>query len=299
MLNDGTYPRYEGGVFRPPSEASSLIVQVMYGCSYNQCTFCGMYLDKRFRVRPFAEVQEDVQGLSPALKRRVDRVFLADGDALALPAKSMLRILDLLRAELPSLQRVSSYANTHSLLRRTEAELREIREHGLELLYIGLESGDDEVLARTNKGVTSEQIVAACRKAKTAGFAISLTAILGLGGVERSLQHARATGQALTAIDPDYIGILTLMLAPGAPLAEAVHRGEFPLPGPEASLRELREIIAATDVTNAVFRTTHASNYLAIEGNLPEDKPAMLAGLERILSGSGAGLLRPEYLRGL
>lgn len=299
MLNDGVYPRYEGGVFRPPSEANSLIIQVMYGCSYNSCTFCGMYADKPFRVRPFEEVKEDVEGLSPRLKARIDRVFLADGDALALPAKSMIRILDLLAAELPRLERVSSYANTHSLLRRTEAELREIRERGLGLLYIGLESGDDETLSRTNKGVTSAQIIEGCRKAKVAGFRISLTAILGLGGAERSLDHARATGRAFTAIDPDYIGMLTLMMAPGAPLAEAVERGEFILPGPEASLLELREVIINTEVTRAVFRTTHASNYLAIEGVLPDDKEAMLAALDHIMGGGGARWLRPDFLRGL
>ena len=299
MLGDGAFPRYEGGVFRPPSEASSLILQVMYGCSYGKCTFCGMYLDKPFRIRPFAEAKEDVESLSPRVKERVDKVFLADGDALALPARSMLRILDLLASELPHLERVSAYANAHSLLRRTDAELHEIRERGLQLLYIGLESGDDETLARTRKGVTAAQIIAACRRAKEAGFGVSVTAILGLGGAGRSLEHARATGKALSAIDPDYIGMLTLMLAPGAPLAEAVRRGEFVLPGPQESLRELREIIATTDVTHAVFRTTHASNYLAIEGTLPEDKPAMLGALDRILAWGDTAPLRPEFLRGL
>jgi len=299
MLGDQTYPRYEGGVFRPPSEASSLILQVMYGCSYNRCTFCGMYADKRFRIRPFVEVEEDVKGLAPWLKERVQRVFLADGDALALPARSMLRILELLKSELSHLERVSSYANAHSILRRSDVELREIRQQGLELLYIGLESGDDETLARTNKGVTSAQIVQACRKAKEAGFGISLTAILGLGGAERWKEHARETGRVLSAIDPEYIGMLTLMTAPGAPLAEEIRRGEFVLPGPEESLRELREIIANTDVTRAVFRTTHASNYLAIEGTLPEDKEAMLAALDRILDWGDTRQLRPEFLRGL
>jgi len=299
MSGDGVYPRYQGGVFRPPSEATSLILQVMYGCSYNKCTFCGMYLDKRFSVRPFAEIEEDIGGLAPELKDRIDRVFLADGDALALPAKSMLRILDLLERELPRLRRVSSYANTHSLLRRTEAELREIRAHGLRLLYVGLESGDDETLARTHKGVTSAQIIEACHKAKEAGFAVSLTAILGLGGSERSLEHARATGKALSAIDPEYIAMLSLMLVPGTPLAEAAGRGEFQVPRAEAVLRELREIIAETNVSDAVFRTTHASNYLALEGRLPEDKVAMLAALDRILAMGAAAPLRPEWLRGL
>jgi radical SAM superfamily enzyme YgiQ (UPF0313 family) len=299
VVGDAAYPRYEGGVFRPPSEAGSLILQVMYGCSYGGCTFCGMYVDKPFRVRPFAEVKEDVEGLSPWVKDRADRVFLGDGDALALPARGMLGILDLLASELPHLERVSAYANAHSLLRRSDEDLREIREHGLELLYIGLESGDDETLARTHKGVTSAQIIEACRKAKEAGFGISLTAILGLGGVERSLEHARVTGRALTAIDPDYIGMLSLMLAPGAPLAEAICRGEFAIPDAQGLLRELREVIAATDVTHAVFRTTHASNYLAIEGVLPEDKPAMLQAVDGALSMGEAAPLRPEWLRGL
>ena len=299
MLSDGSYPRYFGDVYRPPSEANSLILQVVYGCSYNKCTFCGMYSGKPFRVRPFAEVKEDVEGLAPGVKQHVGRVFLADGDALALPARSVVRILDLLYFELPQLQRVSSYANAHSLLRRSEADLREIREHGLEMLYIGLESGDDETLARTHKGVTVGQQIEACRKAKEAGFALSVTAILGLGGMDRSMEHARATGRALSAIDPDYIGMLSLMLAPGAPLAESIQRGEFKVPGAIDTLRELREIIVETNVTDAVFRTTHASNYLPMEGTLPKDKARMLEVLDRALALGDAAPLRPEYLRGL
>ncbi len=265
-----------------------------------RCTFCGMYLDKRFRVRPFAEIEEDVEGLSPRVKQSVRKVFLADGDALALPMKSMIRILRLLKAELPNLERISSYSEysfPSSSQRRGVA--RTIWEHGLGLLYIGLESGDDETLARTRKGVTAAQIVAACRKAKAAGFAVSLTAILGLGGVERSLEHARATGRAFSAIDPEYIAMLSLMLVPGTPLADEAAGGEFVVPDPTAVLRELREIVAETDVTHAVFRTTHASNYLALEGTLPEDKQAILAALDRILAMGEAAPLRPEWLRGL
>lgn len=296
---DGAYPRYEGGVFRPPSEAESLILQVVYGCSYNRCTFCGMYLDKRFRARPFEEIKEDVQGLSPRIKQLVRKVFLADGDALALSAENMVRILSLLSVELPNLERISSYANAHTLLRRSDQDLRRIREEGLGLLYVGLESGDDETLARVRKGVTSAQIVAACRKAKAAGFALSLTAILGLGGMERSLEHAVATGRAFSAIDPDYIAMLSLMLVPGTLLAAEAARGEFVVPGPTAVLRELREIVSETEVTDAVFRTTHASNYLALEGTLPEDKVAILAALDRILAMGEAAPIRPEWMRGL
>lgn len=299
MLTDRTYPRYEGSVFRPPSEADSLVLQVMYGCSYGECTFCGMYLGKRFRVRPFVEVKEDIQNLDSALKAHATRVFLADGDALALPASSLARILELLAGELPRLGRVSSYANAHSLLERSEEELRSLREHGLEMLYVGLESGDEETLRRTRKGVTVAQTVEACHKAKRAGLRLSVMAILGLGGADRSFEHARGTGKALSDIDPDFISLLTLMLVPGTPLAEAIERGESVLPGPEESLRELRWMIAAAEVTDALLRTTHASNYLAIEGKLPEDKSAMLEVVDNVLSGGGRTWLRPEPLRRL
>ncbi|MBN1321573.1 MAG: radical SAM protein [Thermoleophilia bacterium] len=294
----GSYPRYQGDVYRPPSEADSLILQVMYGCSHNECTFCGMYADKPFRVRPFSEVKEDVENLAPLLKQRVRRVFLADGDALALPARSIMRILDLLYSELPHLDRVGSYANAQSLLRRSDEELLQMREHGLRMLYTGLESGDEETLALTRKGVTVAQQIEACRRVKEAGIGLSVMAILGLGGVERSLDHARATGKALTAIEPDYASMLSLMLVPGAELAEAVAKGEFIVPDAMGTLSELREIIAATEVTHTVFRTTHASNYLAIEGTLPEDKARMLATVDRVLALGDAAPLRPEWLRG-
>ncbi len=299
MLGDGSYPRYYGDVYRPPSEADSLILQVMYGCSHGDCRFCGMYAGKRFRIRPSAEVHEDVLGLSTAVKQAVRKVFLCDGDALVLPVRSMVAILDLLAAELPRLERVSAYANAHSLLRKPPDELREIRAHGLEMLYLGLESGDEETLARMGKGVTVAQQIEGCRKAKEAGFRLSTMAILGLGGVERSLEHARGTARALSAIDPDFISMLSLMLAPGAALAEDVARGEFVIPDAVGTLRELREVIAATNVTKAVFRTTHASNYLPLEGTLPEDKPAMLHVIDRVLALGDEAPLRPDWLRRL
>lgn len=293
------YPRYLGDVYRPPSEANSLILQVMYGCSHGDCLFCGMYTGKRFRVRPSSEVREDILGLAPEVKRAVRKVFLCDGDALVLPVGSMVAILDLLDAELPHLRRVSAYANAHSLLRKSQEQLREIRSHGLEMLYLGLESGDEETLARMGKGVTVAEQIEGCRKAKDAGFNLSVMAILGLGGVERSLEHAQATGRALSAIDPDYISMLSLMLAPGAPLADAVARGEFVIPDALGLLQEMREVIAETEVTHAVFRTTHASNYLPIEGTLPEDKAAMLAAVDGVLGRGDEASLRPEWLRRL
>ena len=299
MTDTLSYPRYSGDVYRPPSEANSLILQVMYGCSYGDCAFCGMYKNKPFRVRPSAEVREDILNLSPGLKRAVTKVFLADGDALVLPVRSLAATLDLLAAELPHVRRVSAYANAHSLLKKSPEALREIREHGLEMLYLGLESGDEETLASMGKGVTVAEQIEGCRKAKEAGFRLSIMAILGLGGVERSLEHARGTGRALSAIDPGFISMLSLMLTSGAPLAESVARGEFVIPDALGILRELREIIAETIVTKAVFRTTHASNYLQLEGTLPDDKPETLAVIDRVLAMGDAAPLRPDWLRGL
>jgi radical SAM superfamily enzyme YgiQ (UPF0313 family) len=291
--------RYHGHVIRPPSEAYSLILQVMYGCSHGDCAFCGSYLGKPFRVRPFSEVVEDIQGLPSGEKNRVRRVFLADGDALALTTRRMVELLDLLSTEFPRLERVSAYANAHSLLRHSPEDLRQIREHGLALLYLGLESGDEQTLADIGKGVTVVQQIEACRKAKAAGFALSVTAILGLAGRDRWLEHARATGEALSAIDPEYIGILSLMLEPGTRMTEQVNRGDFKLADPLTLIRELREIIATTDVTNAVFRSNHASNYLSVGGNLPQDKEAMVASLDAIIDEPDRARLKPEVWRAL
>ncbi len=291
--------RYYGHVIRPPSEAYSLIVQVMYGCSHGKCSFCGSYLGKPFRIRPFEEVVEDLKSLSPGEKNRVRRVFLCDGDALALPVRRMVELLDLLKVELPHLERVSAYANAHSLLRRSPDELAEIRAHGLSLLYLGLESGDETTLAAIGKGVTVAQQVETCRKAKAAGFALSITAILGLAGRERSLEHAQATGRALSAIDPEYIGILSLMLEPGTRITAQVERGEFHLADPLTLVRELREIIANTDVTHAIFRSNHASNYLSVGGTLPENKEALVRALDLILERPERARLKPEAWRAL
>ena len=291
--------RYHGAVIRPPSEADSLILQVTYGCSHNTCDFCGTYLEKPFRVRPYAEVTADVQGLAARYKRECRRVFLADGDAVILPQRRLLEILALLRQELPALERVSSYANAQSLLRKSVEQLRELHEAGLRLLFLGLESGDEQTLAAMHKGVTVAQQIEACRRAKDAGLELSLTCILGLAGPERSLEHARATGEALSAIDPEYIGVLSLMVVPGTPVAARVQAGELKILGPLEMLRELREMIAATDVTDALFRSNHASNYLPVGGRLPQDKARMLAALDAVLETPDSVRLRPESWRAL
>ena len=289
--------RYTGAVIRPPSEASSLILQVTYGCSNNTCDFCGTYLDKPFGVRPFPEVVEDLQGLPAAVKQRVARVFLADGDALALAPRKLHDILALLRHELPALERVSSYANARNLLAKSVDELRGLREAGLELLYLGLESGDDQTLADIHKGMTVAEQVEGCRRASEAGMLLSVTAILGLAGVARSQQHARATGEAFSAIDPEFIGILTLMLTPGTAMHRKVASGEVVLPDSIGMLRELRGIIAPLDVSDCLFRSNHASNYLPVGGRLPRDKAAMLAALDKVLGAPESVQLRPESWR--
>ncbi len=295
--------RYHGAIIRPPSEADSLILQVTYGCSHGACDFCGTYLDKPFRMRPFAEVVEDVRGLPLSVRPQVTRVFLADGDALVLPQRRLLELLALLFQELPHLERVSSYATAQDLLRKTPDQLAALRSAGMSLLYVGLESGDDRTLEAMHKGVTSAQQVDACRRAREAGMALSLTAVLGLAGAGRSLIHARTTGQALSAIDPEFIGVLSLMVVPGSPLADRIERGEFAVPPPLTMLRELREIIASLDVTDALFRSNHASNYLPVGGRLPQDKPRLLAALDAVLEDpervatSPGGLSRPVITR--
>ena len=289
--------RYRGSVIRPPSEASSLIVQVTYGCSNNTCDFCGTYLDKPFAVRPFEEVAEDVRGLPPAIRAGARRVFLADGDAVALSTRKLVRILELLREQLPGLERVSSYANAQNLLQKPVGELRELREHGLQLVYLGLESGDDDTLAAIHKGVTAAQQIEGCRRAAEAGVELSITAILGVAGIERSLIHAEATGRALSAIDPQYIGVLSLIVVPGTAMAARVASGSFAVPDAPAMLRELRAMIAAIDVSDCLFRSNHASNYLPVGGRLPRDKAAMVAALDEVLSDPEAVALRPEAWR--
>ena len=289
--------RYHGAVIRPPSEASSLIVQVTYGCSNDTCDFCGTYLDKPFGVRPFNEVVDDVIGLPSSVRGRVRRVFLADGDALALSPSKLHDVLDLLHRALPDLERVSSYANARNLLAKNVEELAGLRQNGLALLYLGLESGDDQTLADVHKGMTVAEQIEGCRRASEAGIQLSVTAILGLAGTARSREHGEATGKALSAIDPAYIGILTLMLTPGTAMERRVASGDLVLPDSIGILRELRAIVAALDVTDCLFRSNHASNYLPVGGRLPRDKAALLAALDKVLLAPESVQLRPESWR--
>jgi radical SAM superfamily enzyme YgiQ (UPF0313 family) len=290
--------RYRGTVVRPPSEARSYILQVTYGCSHNRCTFCGTYLDKPFQVRPADEVLEDI-ALAQQLLPHTRRVFLADGDALVLSTRRLVPILDALASAFPHLERVGIYANARNLLDKSEADLALLRRKGLGIVYLGLESGSDEVLKRVRKGATAAEMVRAVHKAQAAGMRVSIIGILGIGGPELSSTHAEATGRVISEMDPDYFSLLTLMLVPGTELHRQWQAGTFQLMTPTAMLTELRQIIAhLDDLSGCVFRTNHASNYLPLAGTLPQDKARLLATLDEALA-QGKSALRPESWRAL
>ena len=289
--------RYEGKLYRPPSEADSYILQATIGCSWNACTYCDMYRDKSFRVRDLAATLEDVALAGSNLRGRVDKVFVADGDALAMPLDSWTPILEALRTQLGPLRRVSCYATAANVLDKTDAELARLVGLGLTRLYIGPESGDDVTLKRIAKGSTFDEHVEAARRAREAGMEISVIALLGAGGTERSAQHAEATAHLVTAMDPAFFAALTLSVIPGTPQDTLVSRGRFALPDVEGLLGELRTIIDRARPTDALFRTNHASNYLPIRGRLPRDREGLVTLIDRALAGEIP--LRPEAYRGL
>jgi len=288
--------RYYGSVYRPPSEAYSLIVQVTYGCSHNTCAFCEMYKEKRFAVRPLEEVIEDFH-MARARYRHVDKVFLADGDALVRKAADLYVILDTIRELFPECQRVTSYASPASIRIRTDEELRTLRAKGLTMVYLGLESGCDEVLTFMRKGHTAAEIVEMGQKVRRNGIALSVTAITGLGGPELLEEHAIKTAEAFNAMNPEYIGMLTLMVPKGVPLYDWVQEGKFRLLDQAQVLQETRILMERLDSPGSVFRMNHASNYLVLKGTLNGDQQAMLAEIDR--AERDMSRLRPEHWRGL
>jgi len=287
---------YEGNCIRPPSEAYSILLQVTVGCSHNKCTFCGTYKDKRFRIKDNRTILGDILFASKYMKRQ-DRVFLMDGDALIIPQKRLLWILDQIREHLPWVRRVGAYANAKSIRMKTLEQLKELRGNGLGILYLGVETGDDALLKQIRKGTTAENLIAMGRKVREAGIKLSVTVLLGIAGRERSLEHARATGQLLTRMDPNYVGALTVMLIPGTPLYEDYVNGKFELLTEAELLRELKEMIAHTDLSRGLFFSNHASNYLPIKARLPNGKQEALDQIDRALRGEIG--LRPEWMRAL
>lgn len=287
---------YFGSVYRPPSEARSLIIQVTYGCSHNTCAFCSMYKEKRFAVRPLEEVLNDLRE-ARRIYPHVEKVFLADGDALVRRAGELETILDTVRELFPECVRVTSYASPNSIDIRTDEELKTLREKGLTMVYMGLESGCGAVLEKMRKGHDAAFIVEMGKKVRRNGIALSVTAITGLGGPELLERHAADTAAAFNAMNPEYIGMLTLMVEPETPLYDWVRDGSFRLLTPEEDLRETRLLVEALDSPGSVFRMNHASNYLALRGTLNGDRAAMLSAIDR--AAQDQSLLRPEEWRGL
>jgi radical SAM superfamily enzyme YgiQ (UPF0313 family) len=289
--------RYVEPVFRPPSEAGSFLLQATVGCSWNHCTYCAMYRDKQYRVRPLSETLEDIAMAGRTFGDQVRKVFVLDGDALAMDLDLWEPILQTLSATFPKLRRVSCYATALNLLAKSQQELERLRALGLKLLYIGPESGDDVTLKRIAKGATSADHVEAAAKTRAAGLKQSAIFLLGAGGAERSVEHATASAHLATAMNPEYLSALTLMLIPATPVYRLAERGEFELPSVDALLRELRIMVAEANPRDAIFRCNHASNYLPIGGRLPRDREAILQEIDAALSGQTP--CRAEWSRGL
>jgi radical SAM superfamily enzyme YgiQ (UPF0313 family) len=290
--------KYEGDIIRPPSEAYSLLLQVTVGCSHNQCTFCPSFKDKRFRIKSLEEIIEDLQYASRRFGK-VDRLFLCDGDALIIPQKRLLEILKAVQKHLPGVRRIGTYGNAKSILRKTVEELCELQEHGLGIVYLGIETGNEELLRKIRKGATCEQIVEAGRRVKEAGITLSATVLLGIGGTEKSMEHAHDTARILTDVDPDFAGVLTVMVVPGTPLDEERKAGAFVLPDTFDLLKELSVILSGARFTNCFFTANHASNYLPIRARMPREQEKVVGLIDEIVRRGDASMLRPESLRGL
>ncbi|WP_071871412.1 radical SAM protein [Atopomonas hussainii] len=290
--------RYVEPVFRPPSEAYSLILPVTNGCSWNKCTFCEMYTapQKKFRARDEAEVLEEIRRCGEQLI--VDRIFLADGDALVLPTRRLLTILDAIRTHMPQVQRVSSYCLPRNLRKKSVSELKELADAGLKMAYVGAESGDDEVLARVNKGETYASSLDALQKLGEAGITRSVMILNGLGGQALSEQHARNSALLMNEAQPEYLSTLVVSF----PLGDERLREQFPdfAPLNQAQLfNEVEQMLATLELNDTVFRSDHASNYLVLKGNLGADKARLLAQVRQAIEHPEQAHLRQEWQRGL
>ncbi len=289
--------KYEGMIIRPPSEAHSLLLQVTVGCSHNKCTFCPTYKGEKFRIKTRLEIEEDI--LEASRSGLVERVFLCDGDALIIPQERLEEILSSCSRNIKGVKRIGCYANAKSILRKTPGELIRLMELGLGIVYLGVETGNEELLLKILKGATRAQMVEAGRRIKEAGITLSVTVLLGVGGIEMSVEHAFDTARVLTEIDPDYAGVLTLMLVPGTPLYDDYFKGRFTLPDRFGFLRELEIMIAHSDFSDCFFTSNHASNYLPIRARMPREKGKTLRLIREVIAANDSCRLRPERLRGL
>lgn len=289
---------YIGQIFRPPSEARSLLLQVTVGCSHNRCSYCAMYRDKKFQAKPWETIEKDILEASrqgPVNKR----LFLCDGDALILSTSRLEQILGAVQKHLPWIERVGTYGDTRSVGRKSVDELRGLRELGLGIVYHGMESGDEQVLEEIDKGGSRPQAIETASKLREAGILHSVMVMLGVGGDERSQDHAEATASALSEMDPPYVGALTTTVVPNTPLWERQQSGDFRLPSKFEMLRELRTLVSQSVFSNCRFSSNHASNYLPMRASLPRDREAILEVLDEVIGKADEGLLKPEFLRGL
>jgi len=290
--------RYVGKVYRPPSEADAYLLQATIGCSWNKCTYCDMYRDKpKFSLRNLDEILEDMEMAAARSGAHIRKLFVMDGDALCMPMDRWRVILKRAYELYPNLRRVSCYAMASNILEKTSEEMGELRQLGLKQLYIGPESGDDITLKRIAKGSTADQHIEAAKRAKEAGMKMSVIFLLGAGGVERSQEHAKASAELASSMDPDFLSALTLTVIPNTPMERMQEKGRFVMPDKRMLLEELYTFIEHSNPTGAIFRTNHASNYLPIAGTLPHDKDPMLDIIAGALEGKVG--LRPEWRRGL
>ncbi len=286
---------YEGSIFRPPSEAYSLILQATIGCSWNKCTFCIAFQEKEFRAKTLDELKRDVGKIYPHYKD-TRRIFLADGNALCLPTDDLIGMLEYLNSQFGKLERISIYGGPLDIIKKSVDELKRLKEAGLSIVYFGLESGCDQVLRLVRKGATSQMMIDTGRKVREAGLKLSTIFILGLGGTELSEEHARETARVVSAQDPEYAAALTLMVHPNSEILKDIQSGNLTLLNPEQALEELRIMVEGMEVTNTVFRANHASNYATIGGTLPKDKQGILSQIEHALA---AGNYKAEFFRRL
>jgi radical SAM superfamily enzyme YgiQ (UPF0313 family) len=287
---------YEGTVIRPPSEAFSILLQVTLGCSHNKCTFCSTYKDKRFTIKDDETILADILFASQYMRNQ-HRLFLMDGDALIIPQRRLVWILETIKEHLPWVRRVGAYANAKSIKMKSDEDLMQLRQKGLGILYLGVESGDNQTLKNVCKGTTAENLIEQGKRVKHAGIKLSVTVLLGIAGSTGSLRHAKATGELLTAMDPNYVGALTVMILPNTPLYEDYTAGRFQLPDQQELLVELREMFQHTYLSGGLFMSNHASNYLPIKARLPKDREKTLTLIDAALRGEVT--LKPEWMRGL
>lgn len=287
--------KYEGSVYRPPSEAYSLIIQATIGCSHNTCTFCPMYAGERFRVRPFEDVFSDLQEARQE-HPHVERIFYADGDAMCLSTDKLLALLGAAYSIFPECTRVSVYGRADNILSKSDEDLQKLRDAGLGMIYLGAESGSAEVLKRVNKGETPEELIEAVQRAEAAGIPVSVTFISGLGGKALMEEHAVETGKMIGAMGASYVGLLTLLTAPGTPIFKDMMQGKFKQLSTPEVLKELELILEHADCRKpCVIRSNHASNRLVIKGTLPQDRDRLLMQVRTAMKNEH--LLRPKQYR--